>query len=73
MAVVKANAYGHGALEVARTALAHGADWLAVARLDEGVVLREAGITAPILVMNYTPSDVVQNGLNHALTLTVTG
>ncbi len=72
MAVVKANAYGHGAVEVARTALAHGADWLAVARLDEGLALREAGITAPVLVMNYTPPEDVPAGLAAALTLTVT-
>jgi alanine racemase len=72
MAVVKANAYGHGAFEVARTALAHGADWLAVARLDEGIALREAGIAAPILVMNYTPPDAVPAGLDHTLTLTIT-
>jgi alanine racemase len=41
MAVVKANGYGHGALEVARTALASGAEWLGVARLAEGIHLRE--------------------------------
>ena len=51
MAVVKANAYGHGAIPVAQTALASGASYLAVAHLEEGVELREAGITAPILVL----------------------
>ena len=51
MAVVKANAYGHGDLELARTALAHGASWLAVALPEEGVKLRRAGIAAPILVL----------------------
>lgn len=51
MAVVKANAYGHGDLEIARTALAHGASWLAVAIPEEGVRLRRAGIAAPILVL----------------------
>ena len=55
MAVVKANAYGHGAVEVAQTALEHGAERLAVARTGEGVELRKAGITAPILAMSYTP------------------
>ena len=55
MAVVKADGYGHGAAEVARTALASGAEWLGVARLPEGVALREAGIGAPILVFGYTP------------------
>jgi len=51
MAVVKANAYGHGAAPVAQTALAHGATWLGVARMSEGRELREAGIDAPILLL----------------------
>ena len=55
MAVVKADAYGHGAVEVARTALANGAEWLGVARLPEAIRLREAGLEAPILVFGYTP------------------
>lgn len=53
MAVVKADAYGHGAVPVARTVLAAGAQWLAVARVEEGLQLREAGITAPILILGY--------------------
>ena len=55
MAVVKANGYGHGAVEVARTALANGAEWLGVARLPEAIPLREAGFGVPILVFGYTP------------------
>jgi alanine racemase len=55
MAVVKANGYGHGAVEVARTAIASGAEWLGVARLSEAIALREAGFSAPILVFGYTP------------------
>ncbi|MEM6610951.1 MAG: alanine racemase [Cyanobacteria bacterium P01_C01_bin.72] len=51
MAVVKADAYGHGAVSVAHTALKHGADSLAIATLAEGVELRQGGITAPILVL----------------------
>ena len=51
MAVVKANAYGHGMVECARTALEAGAAWLGVAFVSEGVALRKAGITAPILDM----------------------
>lgn len=51
MAVVKANAYGHGAIPVARAALASGADELAVATVDEAAQLRGADITAPILVL----------------------
>ena len=55
MAVVKANAYGHGAVDIARAALAAGADRLGVVCVDEGEELRRAGITAPILVMGHTP------------------
>ncbi len=51
MAVVKADAYGHGAIDVARTILAEGVEWLAVATVPEGVELRQAGIVAPILVL----------------------
>jgi alanine racemase len=51
MAVVKADAYGHGALEVSRTLVREGAKWLAVSSVDEGATLRVAGITARILVM----------------------
>ena len=51
IAVVKADAYGHGALPVARVALESGAAMLAVATIDEGVVLRQGGISAPILVL----------------------
>jgi alanine racemase len=55
MAVVKANAYGHGAVPVARTALAAGADWLGVADLTEAQELRDAGITAPVLAWLHGP------------------
>ncbi|MEB3226149.1 MAG: alanine racemase [Synechococcus sp.] len=54
MAVVKADAYGHGAVKVAETVLRAGASWLAIATLGEGVELREAGISAPILVLGAT-------------------
>jgi alanine racemase len=54
MAVVKADAYGHGAVMVAQTALLHGATWLGVATIPEGIELREAGITAPILILGAT-------------------
>ncbi len=71
MAVVKANAYGHGAVAVARQALASGADWLAVARLDEGIALRRAGIEAPILVFGYTAPTSAPDLLAHDLAATV--
>jgi len=71
MAVVKANAYGHGAVEVSRTALASGADWLGVARVVEGIALRESGIEAPVLVLGYiTPEqsvEVVRSRLSQAV------
>jgi alanine racemase len=54
MAIVKANAYGHGAIAVSETALAAGADGLGVATILEGIELREAGITAPILILGAT-------------------
>lgn len=53
--VVKADGYGHGAVPVARTALTHGAEWLAVALVEEGAELRAAGITAPILLLSEPP------------------
>lgn len=54
LAVVKADAYGHGAGAVARTALQAGASWLGVATIPEGIELRELGIQAPILVLGAT-------------------
>ena len=60
MAVVKADAYGHGAIAVSQTALAAGASWLGVATIPEGIELREAGIKAPILLLGatHTPEQV---------------
>ncbi|MEO8095306.1 MAG: alanine racemase [Pseudolysinimonas sp.] len=55
MAVVKADAYGHGAILVAQAAVDAGADWLGVADLGEGLALRAAGITAPILAWLHGP------------------
>jgi alanine racemase len=59
IAVVKANAYGHGAVPAARAALEAGAARLAVHRYTEGVELRQAGLDAPILIMGYTPPEGV--------------
>jgi len=60
MAVVKADAYGHGAVSVAQTVLKTGASWLGVATIPEGIELRQAGITAPIVVLGatYTPDQI---------------
>ncbi len=57
MAVVKADGYGHGAVEVARAAISAGASSLAVAMPDEGIELRRAGIEAPVLLLGYTDPD----------------
>ncbi|MGB3267665.1 MAG: alanine racemase [Microcoleus sp.] len=54
MAVVKADAYGHGAVAVSQTVLQAGASWLGVATIPEGIELREAGIEAPILLLGAT-------------------
>ncbi len=70
-AVVKANAYGHGAEKVARAALAHGADRLAVAQPAEGWQLRQAGISAPILILGPTPPWMAQRIVAHGLAVTV--
>ena len=72
MAVVKADAYGHGIVQVAKNALKAGADWLAVARTDEGVVLRDAGVEAPILVLGAASGQEIGDGVRHDLTLAVT-
>ena len=58
LGTVKANAYGHGAVPVARRLVELGADYLAVACLDEAAELRRAGITAPILILGYTPPEL---------------
>ncbi|KPK22127.1 MAG: alanine racemase [Dehalococcoidia bacterium SM23_28_1] len=71
MAVVKANAYGHGAVAVARAALAAGADRLGVICVDEGEQLRRAGISAPILVMGHTPVGEAQRLADLSLTPSV--
>ncbi|MEZ4671696.1 MAG: alanine racemase [Anaerolineae bacterium] len=71
MAVVKADAYGHGAVAVARTALLNGAEQLAVSSIDEALQLREAGIDAPILLLNYTPPNAVRQALRQQFILTV--
>lgn len=71
MAVVKANGYGHGALETAYTMIAHGTNWLAVALPEEGVRLRRGGITAPILVLGAVSADELDVCVTHDLAVTV--
>lgn len=70
-AVVKADGYGHGSVGVARAALAGGATWLAVALVEEGRVLRDAGIDVPVLVLSEPPPDVMAEALDADLTPTL--
>jgi alanine racemase len=71
MAVVKANGYGHGAIEVARTALQNGAEFLGVARIHEAVELRVAGLAAPILIFGYSSPDSAATLIDYDLIQTV--
>ena len=71
LVAVKANAYGHGLVEVALQALESGVDALGVARLHEALALRQAGIAAPILIFGYTPPDAVDSLVRYDLTQTV--
>ncbi len=71
LASLKADAYGHGALKVARTVLQNGASMLGVATLSEATPLREAGIHAPILVFGYVPHWQMREAVRLHLTLTL--
>lgn len=71
MAVVKAEAYGHGGIIIAKTAIASGANWLGVAMPEEGIVLREAGLNAPILIFGPLQIDQVESVLQNDLIATV--
>ncbi len=71
IASVKANAYGHGLRPVARTALEAGATRLAVHRIQAGVALREAGITAPILLLGHIPPSGIDLVLQNHITPTL--
>lgn len=71
MAVVKADAYGHGIVQTAKATLDAGADALAVALVEEGEALRLAGVSAPILVLGATSPEEAIGGVQLGLTLTV--
>lgn len=71
MAVVKADAYGHGAVPVARAAIEAGADMLAVAIPEEGIELREGGVDAPILVLGGIEAEAAQAVAQYDLVQTV--
>ncbi len=71
MAVVKANAYGHGAIPIAKKALQLGAKYIGVVCLYEAKELRQAGIKAPILIMNYSDEETAVEAAKHDITLNI--
>jgi alanine racemase len=71
MPIVKANAYGHGLEKVTQRLEKAGAEWFGVARIEEGLLLREAGIKANILVLGYTAPVRVPHAIKNSITLTV--
>jgi len=70
-AVVKANAYGHGDIQVARTAIRAGASYLAVALIDEAIALRKKGLTEPVLVLGASRPENAALAAEYDITLTV--
>ncbi|MGI5888279.1 MAG: alanine racemase [Oscillospiraceae bacterium] len=71
LAVIKADAYGHGAVPVAKVLEKKGADWFAVATFEEALELRDAGISRPILLLGYAFPDKVSEAVMRNVTLTV--
>jgi alanine racemase len=71
MAVVKANAYGHGVVAISRAAVSAGADWLAVANLKEALEIREAGVVSPILILTESPTSVMDEIIQYDLSQTI--
>ncbi|MFA6670245.1 MAG: alanine racemase [Bacillota bacterium] len=71
MGIVKADGYGHGALEVSRVLIEEGVQRLGVAVLDEAIELRQAGIDVPILVLGYTPAELFDKVLEYNITPTL--
>ncbi len=71
LAIVKANAYGHGALAIAKYALEYGVEWLGVATPEEGAYLRENGIEAPILVLGAANGEELEICVKYSLHQTV--
>jgi alanine racemase len=71
MPVVKANAYGLGLVEISRALEAAGAQWLGVARIEEGLALRKAGVKTNLLVLGYTPPKRIPDAILEKITITV--
>ena len=72
LGVVKADAYGHGALRVSKLLQDEGADYLAVSCLDEALELRRGGITMPVLILGHTPKEYTGMLIENDLTQTAT-
>ena len=72
LGVVKADAYGHGAVQVARTLQDLGADYLAVSSIDEAMELRANGVSMPVLILGHTPKEQVGRLIEHHITQAVT-
>ena len=72
LGVVKADAYGHGALRVAKLLEEEGADYLAVSCLDEAMELRQAGIAMPVLILGHTPAEYTAQLIEYNITQTST-
>ena len=71
LGVVKADAYGHGAVQIAARLEELGADYLAVSSLDEARELRRGGINAPILILGHTPPEMVPELIRYRITQAV--
>jgi len=71
MAIVKANAYGHGTIPVAQAAIEAGASWCGVSRFSEALELRRANINCPILLLGYTPREHFEDMIDNQVSMTV--
>lgn len=71
LSVVKNNAYGHGLVEVSRAAVAGGADWLGVVHVWEGVILRQAGLKCPILVLGWVDLNEIEDAVQYNIDVPV--
>lgn len=71
MGIVKADAYGHGAVEVSKVLLYNGADWLGVAMIDEAIQLRQNNIMVPILILGYTLETKIDDVVRYDIIQTV--
>jgi len=71
MAILKADAYGHGMVKVARTVLNNGGSWVGVATLGEAIKLRKSGIDAPVLVLSYMPAWQAHEAIRYNVSATI--